>query len=62
MTVLLHSLYVKHARTDAGTALMALDACSAVSLSVDANEPQTDLHVHNKRKLCISIWSYLFEN
>jgi len=32
------TVYLKHGRTDAGTALEAIDASSAVPLSVDANE------------------------
>jgi len=54
----------RDARTDAGTALMAIYAGSAVLSSVltfvNANYRQTNLH--NKLKLCISIWSYQFEN
>ena len=40
---------------DAGTALMAVDATSAVSASIDANESLADLH--SKLELCTPIWS-----
>jgi len=49
-------------RTDAGTALMPVDASSAVPVSVGANLRRTDLH--NKLKLThldsiLSVWELI---